>query len=97
MGYFSNGSEGLAYEAEWCERCVHSGPNGKPCAVWGAHLLHSYGAEGSTREVLDLLIPPAASGVGNKKCEMFVTVEDLKRKRRERAQREQQELPGVTK
>jgi hypothetical protein len=94
MGYFANSDEGMAYESEWCERCVHSGPNAKPCAVWGAHLLYAYGADGKTKDVLDLLIPPAASGIGNKKCEMFVTVEDVKRKRKERHQASLP-LPGV--
>lgn len=86
MGYFSNSTEGHAYEARWCERCVHSGPNGKPCQVWGAHLLYAYGAEGKTKEVLDLLIPRAANDLSNNQCSMFVTVEDVKRKRKERVQ-----------
>lgn len=42
MGYFSNGSEGMDYEARYCERCVHQKPDEGGCAVWLAHMLHNY-------------------------------------------------------
>ena len=32
MGYFSNGTEGMMYEEEYCDKCWHGGDNA--CAVW---------------------------------------------------------------
>ena len=67
MGHFSSGSEGLDYEEQWCRRCVHYGPeNGPGCPVMLAHLLHN------GNEVLDLLIPQSADGLGNDQCAMFI-------------------------
>lgn len=95
MGYFSNSDEGVAYEAEWCSKCVHYGTDGTRCAVLGAHVLFAYGAKGEAEQILGELIP--RRGIRNLKCRMFVTVEDLTRKRRERAndQRAVGKLPGV--
>jgi hypothetical protein len=34
MGYFSNGTEGMDYEAQYCDKCVHQdGPTENGCAV----------------------------------------------------------------
>jgi hypothetical protein len=80
MGYFSNGAEGMDYEARYCRRCVHGPGHAAPekpgCAVWLAHLLHNYGQDGSTREILSLLIPPSQDGLGNERCEMFKEAPD---------------------
>jgi len=38
VGYFSNGAEGLDYEATWCERCVNGPDNsGSMCPIWLLH------------------------------------------------------------
>ena len=73
MGYFSNGSEGEGYVEQYCSRCANfrNGEGETECAVWFAHLLHNYGAEGPAREILDMLIPRAEGGVGNQQCAMF--------------------------
>lgn len=68
MGYFSNGTEGMEYEAKWCARCVHS----LNCSVWTAHLLFNY--EKGRREVLDILIPRSKDGLSNNKCTMFKAI-----------------------
>lgn len=76
MGYFSNGTEGAMYQAQYCEKCVHwpADPDKGGCHVWLLHLLHNYGQK--HREALDLLIPPTADGLGNEKCTMFYPGED---------------------
>lgn len=52
MGYFSNGTEGMAYENEYCEGCVNWKPRMKPdgtpdkgtegCEIWDLHSLYNY-------------------------------------------------------
>ena len=72
MGYFSNGTEGMAYEEQFCERCIHQGPQEGPgCPVWLLHLLHNYDECNKKDSFLHVLIPRAKSGVGNEQCSMF--------------------------
>lgn len=74
MGYFSNGSEGMAYEARYCDRCVHQGPpDGPGCSVWLVHLLYNYGATPGQQQVLNELIPRGEHG-DNGQCRMFIDV-----------------------
>lgn len=70
MGYFSNGTEGMDYEAKWCSRCLHA-PVG--CAVWAAHLLFNYDQHKNEqlKQCLDAMIPRSKDGLGNLKCKMF--------------------------
>lgn len=68
MAYFSNGSEGMDYEARYCANCVHGGD----CAVWEAHMLRNYDDCEDDSSILHLLIPRAKDGLGNEKCRMFV-------------------------
>lgn len=70
MGYFSNGSESLDYEARYCDRCVHWA-NNNPCAVMGLHLLHNYDECNKENSFLHLLIPRTKDGLGNEQCSMF--------------------------
>lgn len=48
MGYFSNGTEGDAFEGAICSGCVHyisieeAADKGGGCPVWLAHLLYNY-------------------------------------------------------
>jgi hypothetical protein len=73
VGYFSNGSEGEAYEAFYCDRCVHQlGPDGNSgCAVWFAHLLHNYDDCDNPNSILHLLIPRSKDDLDNAQCRLF--------------------------
>jgi hypothetical protein len=73
MGYFSNGTEGMSYEEQYCMRCLH-GPNrtdGKWCTVWEAHQLHSYEECNNKESILHILIPRNENG-DNEACTMFL-------------------------
>lgn len=67
MAYFSNGTEGMSYEEEYCSRCVHC----EGCPVWGLHFEHNYTKDGDIRSILDYLIPRRKDGLGNEKCRLF--------------------------
>lgn len=71
MGYFSNGSAGDAYEAEYCHRCVHEDNEGAGCAVMLAHLIHNYDECNNDNSILHLLIPRDQDG-WNEQCRMFI-------------------------
>lgn len=71
MGYFSNGEEGLAYEAKYCSKCIHYGDDEGPgCPIWLAHLLYNYDECNNEGSILHILIP--RKGVENLQCRMFV-------------------------
>lgn len=72
MGYFSNGSEGEYYEAQWCHRCVHQPTAERGCPVWDLHMLYNYDQckKATTAEALSMFIPRDADG-GNGRCTMF--------------------------
>jgi len=71
MGYFSNGTEGMDYEAEYCDKCVHMQDEHNPCAVLMAHMILNYDECNNKDSILHMLIPRGESG-GNKKCKMFM-------------------------
>jgi hypothetical protein len=73
MGYFSNGSAGMDYEARFCDRCVHqNGKDGKSgCAVMLAHNLNNYKECNNEESILHLLIPRDSEG-WNQECQMFL-------------------------
>lgn len=73
MGYFSNGTEGMMYESEFCSRCVHqNGPDGESgCAVWLLHMLHNYEECNKPDSFLHTLIPRRKDDLGNEQCAMF--------------------------
>lgn len=79
MAYFSNGTEGEMYEAEYCNNCVHQKPDDGGCPVLLLHLLYNYDqcdktdVGERTESVLDILIP--REGVQNCKCNMFHPLE----------------------
>ena len=66
MGYFSNGTEGMAYEEMYCRRCIHE-ENG--CAVMLAHFLHNYDECNNPESILHMLIP--RKNGHNERCTMF--------------------------
>ena len=73
MGYFSNGTEGMEYEAQYCERCVHQGgPEGPGCMVWLAHNLYNYKECNNKDSILHLLIPRSKDHLSNEQCKMFI-------------------------
>jgi hypothetical protein len=75
MAYFSNGSEGDRFQAEYCDRCVHWNPE-KGCPIFDAHLLFNYQEcdSGSNAEmILNMLIPEIENEHGTfpGECSMF--------------------------
>lgn len=82
MGYFSNGTEGMIYEEQYCSRCIHrDGPDGKTgCHVWLAHLLHSYKECNNPDSILDLLIPRSKDKLSNEQCKLFVESDAVERR-----------------
>ena len=79
MGYFPNGTEGMCYQAEWCQRCIHDKNN--DCPVWMAHMLYNYDQlnenpdqSGKLRDTLLLLIPERPDHLGNEQCKMFIEI-----------------------
>jgi len=67
MGYFSNGSEGMDYEHNYCSKCYWGD---KACMIWLAHL--EYQGDGHDK-ILDLFIPRAKDGLSNEICTMFMS------------------------
>ena len=81
MGYFSNGTMGDMYQAQWCRRCVHwkddpDEPN--QCPVMGIHMLHNYTqamndeADDPIHAILNTFIPQLDEPPWNEECKMFV-------------------------
>jgi len=70
--YFSNGTEGMDYEAQYCARCVHQpeNPDDGGCPVLLAHMLYNYRDCNDTDSILHLLIPRKPDG-RNDQCAMF--------------------------
>jgi len=48
MGYFSNGSEGCDFQAQFCEHCVHD--INEDCPVLLLHLMWNYDAVGEDKD-----------------------------------------------
>ena len=83
MAYFSNGSEGMDYEYQFCHKCVHYGDDDGPgCPVMGAHMIFNSDQIDSTGEhneepaksihtILNMLIPAREDGFADQ-CSMFV-------------------------
>lgn len=79
MAYFSNGCEGDAYEAEYCNRCVNwrdkNDDRGPGCPVWDCHLLFAYdecNRKSNAKTMLDLLIPMMKNKPYAAECSMFL-------------------------
>ncbi len=69
MGYFSNGTEGMEYQGQYCDRCVHDAQN--DCPIWNVHLMFNRSDAPETQSILTLLIPRRENGLGNEECSMF--------------------------
>lgn len=74
MAYFSNGTEGMNFEMQFCARCVHGfdpvSSEMIPCAVWSLHLKYNYAEANNDQSFLHELIP-----ADRKTCFMFHPVE----------------------
>jgi len=72
MGYFSNGTEGMIYEEQYCSKCIHGGGDQPEtfCPVMALHLDHNYAECNKKDSFLHVLIP--LDGVYNGQCRMFV-------------------------
>ena len=71
MGYFSNGTEGMAYTEHYCSRCVND--KNDDCPILALHLLWNYDQHDNTDKklALDSFIPRSADGLSNEQCKMF--------------------------
>ena len=70
MGYFSNGTEGMFYQEEYCCTCANSeGDDAPGCAIWDAHLLYSYNECNNPNSILHILIPRDEKG-SNLACKL---------------------------
>jgi len=70
MGYFSNSSEGEAYERTYCAHCRHQNDE-QGCPVMLAHLIHGYADCNNPDSILHLLIPRTPDG-HNAECGLFL-------------------------
>lgn len=67
MGYFSNGTEGMAYQDQICRLCKRDGN----CPVWDLHMLYNYDRKNEkVAEILDAMIPRTERGE-NGRCRYF--------------------------
>lgn len=77
MAYFPNGTSGMIYEEEYCDRCIHQpiDPMNGGCVVMLLHNLYNYELcnekEHPGKVMLDLLIPPLKNDFGADECAMF--------------------------
>jgi hypothetical protein len=71
MGYFANGTDGMAFEDYYCSRCIHY----LKCAVWEAHIIHNYNECNNKDSILHMLIPRDEHGY-NQKCKMCHEVKE---------------------
>ena len=72
MGFFANGTEGEAYQANICERCINFKEDeyGRTCPVWEIHLdYNSVQDDNNIEVILSILIP--RRGIHNDICAMF--------------------------
>ena len=91
MAYFSNGTEGECYEAEYCSGCVNfrtqGDEGGDGCAILDLHLQWNYDqitaatdslivlAAATKHEALEHFIPTDKGD--NKQCRMFLPIDEV--------------------
>jgi len=71
MGYFPNGTSGMMYEDEYCDRCIHMIPE-KGCPCYDAHTLWNYDECNNKESILHKMIPINKDGY-NEQCIFFDT------------------------
>lgn len=83
MAYFSNGTEGMIYESQYCENCInyreYDPLNGlKSCPIWDLHYQYSYEQNKKTKvgkvliNILETLIPTKKDSTFPDECSMFL-------------------------
>jgi len=71
MGYFSNGTEGIIYQEQYCSRCLHNNDK-QACPVIFLHFLYNYDECNNPNSFLNELIPRSADKLDNEQCRMFI-------------------------
>ena len=82
MGYFSNGTEGMDYQEQYCFKC-RNWSDEKGCAVWNAHEFRNYKEANNPDSILHDLSPRSKDGLGNEKCLMYLKKGAYERKHKE--------------
>lgn len=96
MAYFCNGTEGMRYEADFCERCVHyDGEEG--CPVMAIHMLYNYDQidNKDLKTILELLIPTDGDGFAGE-CKLFYKITDDEASKLDKDQGDLFEQPNST-
>jgi hypothetical protein len=77
MGYFSNGTEGLMYEEEYCVNCIHgqSEDGIVTCPIWDMQYNYNYEECNKPDSLLHELIPRGKDGLFNEQCVMFIAAQ----------------------
>lgn len=89
MAYFPNGTEGMDYEARYCDNCVnHRSRDGewpedmKSCPIWDLHYEYNYDQNKKTKtgkiigKFLSTLIPMQKEKPFAAECSMFLPVQE---------------------
>jgi hypothetical protein len=91
MGYFSNGTEGMDYEAAYCSRCEHYDEDGF-CPVLDIHALYNYDQfkpqNIDIEDILNRLVPRSADKLSNDQCCMFIDAATYRDKRQRKLELE---------
>jgi len=80
MAYFSNGTEAMQFQDEYCYNCINDSDKTKGCTVWLLHLQYAYDEcnnKGNAKQMLDALIPMDEKTGFADKCSMHKTVRDI--------------------
>lgn len=70
MAIFSNSDEGLSFEANVCETCLHYSPD-RGCPILTAHAAFQGSNDGNAQAILDMLVG-RSKVTGFYECEMYV-------------------------
>jgi deoxyribodipyrimidine photolyase-like uncharacterized protein len=80
MAYFSNGTEGMNYESQYCDHCIHfkerDSSGSQSCPIWDLHFEFNYDQHRKTKtgkaiaRFLSSLIPMNKDGFADE-CSMF--------------------------
>lgn len=85
MAKFSNGTEGMMYNEQFCEQCINweidPETDTPGCPIWDVHLLFDYEDNSLHNSLLDFLIPQSEFNIKQElcfsECKMFKTLEHV--------------------